>query len=55
VAYELSASPKVALRFHLKMARMALSIGLAFHEDFGGFLGGGPRRAGQTNGDFSTV
>lgn len=28
------------------------SVGLAFHEDFGGFLGGG-QRAGNTKGDFS--
>jgi phosphate-selective porin OprO/OprP len=30
------------------------SVGLAFHEDFGGFLGGGPRR-GETNGDFNSL
>ncbi|ANA12869.1 MULTISPECIES: OprO/OprP family phosphate-selective porin [Acetobacter] len=30
-----------------------LSIGLAFHEDFGGFMGMSPRR-GETKGDFSS-
>lgn len=29
------------------------SVGLAFHEDFGGFLGAGPRGK-ETNGDFSS-
>lgn len=29
------------------------SVGLAFHEDFGGFLGAGPRH-GETNGDFGS-
>ncbi|MFT9109334.1 OprO/OprP family phosphate-selective porin [Acetobacter sp.] len=29
------------------------SVGLAFHEDFGGFLGAGPR-SGETNGDFNS-